>query len=133
MKRMFLAIIGLAFTLILFQDVASAQTKEQTAAELASQQADKLADLLELEGWQVFYVDSILTANYLSLQAGFADLSAKKVSNRDIYQDLQYSKLDEIYYALEKVFDESQWAKYLKRGAAKDKKSREKYFAKKNK
>lgn len=119
---------------------ASAQNQEGVSEddvkkmlENVDHQVEQMTRDLDLADWQVFYVDSILTANYLSLQAGFAELSAKKVGNRDIYQDLQYSKLDEIYYALEKVFDESQWAKYLKRGAAKDKKSREKYFAKKNK
>ncbi|MCQ2131348.1 MAG: hypothetical protein MJY94_08190 [Bacteroidales bacterium] len=130
----------LVLAMLAFGFSASAQSQGGVAEddvkkmlENVDHQVEQMTRDLDLEDWQVFYVDSILTANYLSLQAGFADLSAKKVSNRDIYQDLQYSKLDEIYYALEKVFDESQWAKYLKRGAAKDKKSREKYFAKKNK
>ncbi len=130
----------LVLAMLAFGFSASAQNQGGVAEddvkkmlENVDHQVEQMTRDLDLEDWQVFYVDSILTANYLSLQAGFADLSAKKVGNRDIYQDLQYSKLDEIYYALEKVFDESQWAKYLKRGAAKDKKSREKYFAKKNK
>lgn len=130
----------LVLAMLAFGFSASAQNQGGVAEddvkkmlENVDHQVEQMTRDLDLEDWQVFYVDSILTANYLSLQAGFAELSAKKVGNRDIYQDLQYSKLDEIYYALEKVFDESQWAKYLKRGAAKDKKSREKYFAKKNK
>lgn len=130
----------LVLALISYGFSASAQNQEGVAEddvkkmlENVDRQVEQMTNDLDLADWQVFYVDSILTANYLSLQEGFADLSSKKVGNRDIYQELQYRKLDEIYYALEKVLDEQQWTKYLKRGAAKDKKSREKYFAKKNK
>lgn len=130
----------LVLALLSYGFSASAQNQEGVAEddvkkmlENVDRQVEQMTNDLDLADWQVFYVDSILTANYLSLQEGFAELSAKKVGNRDIYQDLQYRKLDEVYFALEKVLDEQQWTKYLKRGAAKDKKSREKYFSKKNK
>ena len=130
----------LVLALLSYGFSASAQNQEgvgeddvKKMLENVDRQVEQMTNDLDLADWQVFYVDSILTANYLSLQEGFAELSAKKVGNRDIYQDLQYRKLDEVYFALEKVLDEQQWTKYLKRGAAKDKKSREKYFAKKNK
>lgn len=130
----------LVLALLSYGFSASAQNQEgvgeddvKKMLENVDRQVEQMTNDLDLADWQVFYVDSILTANYLSLQEGFAELSAKKVGNRDIYQDLQYRKLDEVYFALEKVLDEPQWTKYLKRGAAKDKKSREKYFAKKNK
>lgn len=133
MKRMFLAIIGLAFTLILFQDVASAQTKEQTAAELASQQADKLADLLELEGWQVFYVDSTLQHDYAGMMDDLKGLQTSKVSNTDVYMAVRDKWNDRIDAALRKFFTEDQWNKYLKNGAAKAQKDRAKRAEKRNK
>lgn len=133
MKRMFLAIIGLAFTLILFQDVASAQSKEQTAAELASRQADKLADLLELEGWQVFYVDSTLQHDYAGMMDDLKGLQTSKVSNTDVYMAVRDKWNDRIDAALRKFFTEDQWNKYLKNGAAKAQKDRAKRAEKRNK
>ena len=52
------------------------------------------------------------------------------MSNVDIYQTTQDKWAEQIYNALQKVFDEDQWAKYLKSGAARDKKARDKRAAK---
>ena len=38
--------------------------------------------------------------------------------------------MEQIYNAFSKVFDEDQWAKYLKQGAAREKKARDKRAAK---
>ena len=85
---------------------------------------------LRLEDWQSFYVDSILTHDYDALRLELKALREAKVSNVDIYQTTQDKWAEQIYNALQKVFDEDQWAKYLKSGAARDKKSRDKRAAK---
>ena len=48
------------------------------------------------------------------------------MSNADVYQQVQDKWAEQIYVALQKVLDEKQWAKYLKNGAAREKKSRDK-------
>ena len=83
-----------------------------------------------LEDWQSFYVDSILTHDYEALRVELRELRNAKVSNADIYQVTQDKWAEQIYNALQKVFDEDQWAKYLKSGAAREKKSRDKRAAK---
>lgn len=85
---------------------------------------------LRLEDWQSFYVDSILTHDYDALRLELKALREAKVSNADIYQVTQDKWAEQIYNALQKVFDEDQWAKYLKSGAARDKKARDKRAAK---
>ena len=44
-----------------------------------------------------------------------------------MYYDVQYKWMDKIYDAYGKLFDEDQWAKYLKSGAAREKKTRDKF------
>lgn len=82
--------------------------------------------LLDLEDWQTFYVDSILTHDYDALRLELRGLQAAKMSNADVYQQVQDKWAEQIYVALQKVLDEKQWAKYLKSGAAREKKARDK-------
>ena len=82
--------------------------------------------LLDLEDWQTFYVDSILTHDYDALRLELRGLQAAKMSNADVYQQVQDKWAEKIYVALQKVLDEKQWAKYLKSGAAREKKARDK-------
>ena len=90
----------------------------------------KLETSLDLETWQVFYVDSILTHDYQAMRDELMVKSAAKVSNTDIYVQIQDKWMEQIYNAFSKVFDEDQWAKYLKQGAAREKKARDKRAAK---
>ena len=60
------------------------------------------------------------------MQGELNDLRNQKVSNLDMLYDVQYRWEDKMYDAFQKVFDEDQWAKYLKSGAARDKKNRDK-------
>ena len=86
--------------------------------------------LLDLADWQTFYVDSILTHDYEALRQELKEMRTAKMSNTDAYQRVQDKWAEQIYVAMQKVFNEEQWAKYLKSGAARDKKSRDKRAAK---
>ena len=108
------------------QENPNAQKEEKEFFEGIDREVERLTDLLDLEYWQVFYVDSILTHDYQAMQEELKELSDKKVSNTDLYYDVQYKWLDSIYEAYQKVFDERQWAKYLKSGAEREKKARDK-------
>lgn len=138
MRRIIRSIVLCTVIFAGFQLGAAAQemTAEEKKAEKefyesVEKEIDRLTHLLKLEDWQVFYVDSILTHDYKAMQAELKVLQDQKVSNVDMYYDIQYKWQDQIYEAYHKYFDETQWAKYLKSGAERDKKNRDKKRAKK--
>ena len=138
MRRIFRSFVLCTVLFAGFSAVMSAQemTAEEKKAEKdfydsVEREIQRLTNLLKLEDWQVFYVDSILVHDYKAMQEELKVLQTQKVSNTDMYYDVQYKWQDKIYEAYEKLFDEEQWARYLKSGAAKDKKNRDKKRSKK--
>ena len=130
MKRMFLSILACSLFLLGAAPGALAQQKERTPEEIASQEAERLETLLGLEGWQVFYVDSILQNNYSHMQAELYGLRDSKVENVDLYVSVRDKWNQLTYDAFSKVFNEDQWTRYLKSGAGKEMKLRQKRAAK---
>ena len=114
------------------QDMSAEEKKaEKEFYDSIQREVDRLEGLLKLEDWQVFYVDSIMTHDYKAMQEELTDLRNKKVSNTDMYYEIQDKWHEKMYVAFEGLFNEDQWAKYLKSGAARDKKNRDKRLAKK--
>lgn len=137
MKAKVSIIALLALTLPL---AAAAQQQPQTPEQREKQlyeniqkQVDDLAGRLDLEDWQIFYADSILTRNYTDLSREFEKQSANKVSDSSIYQLLQDACAEKNYEAFKLILTEEQWAKYLKQGAARAKKDRDRRAAKRQK
>ncbi len=130
MKRMFLSILACSLFLLGAAPGALAQQKERTPEEIASQEAERLETLLGLEGWQVFYVDSILKHDYKAMQDEFDRFQKEKVSSYNIYQGVQDKWMEKIDAAFCKLFTPEQWEAYLKQGAARQQKAREKRRAK---
>ena len=122
--------------LLLLPLYAGAQQQTNDAEEIKQmreaidRQVDNYTTMLDLEVWQTFYLDSILTHDYEALRLELKALRDSKVSNSDIYLQAQDKWAEQIYTALQKVFNEQQWDKYLKSGAAREKKSRDKRAAK---
>ena len=102
------------------------EDKERKMDEFIQNQVSNLENSLKLETWQTFYVDSILNHDYRAMQDELDNLSSAKVSNTDIYIRTQDKWNEQIYQALSKVMNEAQWNKYLKMGAAREKKFRDK-------
>ena len=98
--------------------------------EAVDRQVDNYTNLLKLEDWQVFYLDSILTHDFDAMRLELKELRDAKISNADAYTRAQDKWAEQIYNSLQGVFNEEQWAKYLKTGAARDKKARDKRAAK---
>lgn len=128
MKSYLFTVAFVMFSLLGFSsDEASAQSQEPVDLNvLAEEEADKYQRLLKLEDWQVFYVDSTLKANFFTLQVELEKLQKMKVTNTSIYQDAKDKCWDEIDRNFKKWFTDEQWAVYLKNGAAKLQKQREK-------
>ena len=106
----------------------SAQTQDShpDIFERADMEADRLQRLLDLEDWQVFYVDSTLKHDYPQMVADYEKLRMSKVSNASMYQAIQDKWMDQIDNTYKKIFNSEQWAAYLKTGAGKMQKAREK-------
>ena len=130
-------IFGIA-ALLLLPFAAGAQqpqTEEEELKqlrEIIDKTVENYEGVLRLEDWQSFYVDSILTHDYTALSQELKALRAAKRNNSDTYQQVQDKWAEQIYVSLQKVFNEEQWAKYLKTGAAREKKARDKRAAKRN-
>ena len=114
--------------------LATAQNPQQpeppSPEEMAANEADRLGELLELEDWQIFYVDSTLQHDYAGLKKDMEDLMKSRVEGMQVYQKMQDKWMDQIDKTYKRIFHEDQWKKYLKTGAGKMMKQREKRKAK---
>lgn len=106
---------------------------EKKMYESIDKKVQFLSELLTLEYWQEFYVDSILNYNYHAMKDELTALQAAKVGNTSMYMDVQDKWNDATFYAFQKVFDEQQWKKYLKTADGRAKIARDKKAAKKKK
>ena len=116
---------------VAFPAAVHAQEQEPpTIPELAAKEAERLESLLDLEYWQVFYVDSTLQHDYQAMQDEMKALSDAKVSNSSMYISVRDKWMEQIDRTYRKYFNDAQWKAYLKSGAAKQQKAREKRKAK---
>jgi hypothetical protein len=106
----------------------SAQQQEEgpDIYEQAEMEADRLQRVLDLEDWQLFYVDSTLKHDFPAMMAEYDKLRAAKVSNAMMYQAVHDKWMEQIDATYKKIFTPQQWAAYLKSGAAKAQKARDK-------
>lgn len=98
--------------------------------ERAEMEADRLQRILDLEDWQVFYVDSTLKHDYPAMIAESEALRESKVANSSMYQAVADKWMEQIDATYRKIFTDEQWAAYLKSGAGKAQKARDKRKAK---
>ncbi len=129
--KIFVGAALLALSFICSSMMAFAQEQEPPdMLEIAENEADRLQRLLDLNGGQVFYVDSTLKHDYQAMQDEMKKLQAAKVSNSSMYISVQDKWMEAIDRSYKEIFTEEQWAAYLKSGAAKLQKAREKRKAK---
>ena len=124
--------VAVAFMSLFIGLEASAQQRPEKpdVYEQAELEADRLQRVLDLEDWQLFYVDSTLKHDLPAMMAEIEGLRAAKVSNSSMYIAVQDKWLEHIDATYRKIFNDEQWAAYLKSGAAKAKKARDKRKAK---
>ena len=106
------------------------QQKEVDVMELAEKEADRLQQLLDLDDAQVFYVDSTLKHDYPAMKDEIDAMSRARGSNPDVYVSVQDKWMERIDASYKRIFNPEQWAAYLKSGAAKQQKARDKRKAK---
>ena len=109
---------------------AQEPTKQPDIYERAEKEADRLQELLDLEDWQVFYVDSTLKHDFPAMMAEYDQLSKSKVSNQSLYQQVYDKWMEQVDKTYKRIFTDEQWTAYLKSGAARAQKARDKRKAK---
>ena len=131
-KVLYVALAAVLMVSVSFDAAAQEQTSEKTpdVYEQAEMEADRLQKILDLEDWQVFYVDSTLKHDFPAMMAEYDKLRASKVSNQMMYQVVYDKWMEQIDATYKRIFNPQQWAAYLKSGAAKAQKAREKRRAK---
>ena len=127
MKSALVNISALLFFMVLpLTGFAQQQPQEPDIMEQIENEADRLQRVLGLEDWQVFYVDSTLKHDYPAMREEITQLSQAKVSNADMYMRVQDKWMEQIDATYKRIFTDEQWVAYLKQGAAKLQKAREK-------
>ena len=114
------------------QEQKSPEQQEKEMYAMIEKEVEKYTNTLDLDMAQEFYIDSILTHDYFAMRAEMQEKSQARVANTDVYVAIQDKWAEKIYQAFYRVLDEDQWAKYLKNGAARDKKARDKREAKRS-
>ena len=114
------------------QEQKSPEQMEKEMYAAIEKEVEKYTNLLDLDMAQEFYVDSILTHDYFAMREEMMQKSNARVSSNDVYVSIQDKWAEKIYVAFRKVLTDEQWEKYLKNGAAKDKKARDKREAKRS-
>ena len=127
--KLFLHIAFLVF-LSGFTAFAQQQEEQPDVYEQAEMEADRLQRVLDLEDWQVFYVDSTLKHDFPAMMAEYEELRNSKVTNTSMYIAVQDKWMEQIDATYKRIFNPQQWQLYLKSGAGKAQKAREKRKAK---
>ena len=108
------------------QQQMSPEEQEKKMDEFIKKQVERLESSLKLEDWQVFYADSILNHDYRAMQDELMELRSSKVANNDLYTKASDKWAEQIYNSLHGILNETQWQKYLKMGAGREQKARDK-------
>ncbi|MCR5519783.1 MAG: hypothetical protein K6F21_05590 [Bacteroidales bacterium] len=132
-KHILTAILGILMPLgaMAQQQPMTPEEQEKKMLEGIETLVVKYEEDLQLEPWQTFYLDSILVHNYKAMSEESKKLSDNKVANIDLYQHISDKWEEKSYLAIQKVLNPEQWTKYLKMGAGRAKKARDKRAAKK--
>lgn len=102
------------------------EQQEKQMMEFIDKEVKRLTELLDLEYWQEFYVDSTLTHDYHAMSEEMMKLQVAKVENSDLYINVQDKWMEQIDATYKRIFNEAQWKKYWKTGAERAKKARDK-------
>lgn len=135
----FYRLLSVSAAILLSLSVAKAQNPQQQTPEQREKQmleyiekeVQRLSDLLDLEYWQEFYVDSTLTHDYRALTEEMEQMQTAKVENPDLYQSVQDKWMQQIDNTYKKYFSKEQWSKYWKTGGRRAQEARDKRNKKK--
>lgn len=102
------------------------EQREKQMTEFIDKEVKRITDMLDLEYWQEFYVDSILNHDLRARQAEILDMQKARVENTDLYMAISDKWMEQIDNSFKRFFTQEQWEKYWKSGAKRAQKERDK-------
>ena len=108
------AILLAMAALFISSPLAAQQQPEKSPEEMAIEEADRLEKELMLNGAQLFYVDSVLRANFLGLQDDMEILKGRGSEDFDAYKNTQEKWIQKTIDSFKGILDEQQYIKYLR-------------------
>lgn len=108
------AILLAIAALFISSPLAAQQQPEKSPEEMAIEEADRLEKELMLNGTQLFYVDSVLRANFLGLQDDMEILKGRGSEDFDAYKNTQEKWIQKTIDSFKGILDEQQYIKYLR-------------------
>ena len=108
------------------QENLTTEQKERKMYEYIDSETERLTGLLKLDEGQQYYVTMTLTDCLTKYNAELEELGKAGVQNMDLYQMVADKWMDEIDRQYESYFTPEQWKKYLRSGAERARKAREK-------
>ena len=93
---------------------AQSNDKQPTPEEIAEKDTKTLVKKLNLTDAQEFYVDSILTANYVGVMNALEDLQKSGMQDPETYRSVNEQWQQKNLAAMKKVLDEQQYIGYLR-------------------
>lgn len=104
----------------------SPEQQEKQMMEYIDKEVKRLTDILDLEYWQEFYVDSTLTHDLHAMSDEIKSLQSAKVENSDLYMGVRDKWMEQIDVTYKRIFNEAQWKKYWKSGGQRAQRERDK-------
>ena len=102
------------------------EQREKQMTEFIDKEVKRLTDMLDLEYWQEFYVDSTLNHDLRARQEEILDMQKARVENSDLYMAVSDKWMEKIDASFKRFFTDEQWEKYWKSGGKRAQKEREK-------
>ena len=108
------------------QQPLSPEEQEKQLTEYIDKEVQRLSDLLKLEYWQEFYVDSTLTHDLHARKDEMMAMEKARVENLDLYMAVSDKWMEKIDSSYKRFFTPAQWEKYWKVSGKRAQKEREK-------
>ena len=102
------------------------EQQEKQMTEFIDKEVKRLSDMLGLEYWQEFYVDSTLNHDLRARQEELLGLQKARVENTDLYMAISDKWMEKIDSAYRRFFTPAQWDKYWKASGKHAQKERDK-------
>ena len=126
MSRLFRYITSAALALVCCSAFAQNQEKPKDIPTIAAESADYLMEVLKLEDYQVFQVDSTFQYNYSMMTKELDELKKQGAMSTERYQMVSDKWMNANDTTFKMIFTDQQWSRYLKSKFAHDKKARDK-------
>ena len=108
------------------QQPQTPEQQEKQLTEYIDKEVKRLSDLLSLEYWQEFYVDSTLNHDLRARMEEMEQMQKARVENADLYMTVSDKWMEKIDASYKRFFTPEQWAKYWKSSGKRAQKERDK-------